>query len=394
MGLYRFVRGRIELGNRPGCHYTEGRTRSRCFPVPTFLHAIETAVPDHSYSQEEAARVMLNALEPGSRASKLVHRIYAHSGIDKRHSVIADLREGGGDFMDAEGGFRSPSTGVRNDHYMQHARPLFEQAARKSLESSLDVVPEDITHVITASCTGFYAPGPDFHLVKDLGLSPDARRIHVGFMGCYAAFPALTMARAFCSENPDAVVLVVCLELCSLHLEPSDEIDDILAFSVFADGAAAALVTGTAPTRSSGFRFMAMDSTIAPDSEEDMAWTIGDRGFKMVLSTYVPKILEAQIGDVVDPVLARSGLSRNDIDTWAVHPGGRAILDKVRDGLEIQETQLEPSRNVLSTYGNMSSATILFVLNDTIKRSSAGDRVMAMAFGPGLTVETGLLERV
>jgi predicted naringenin-chalcone synthase len=213
-------------------------------------------------------------------------------------------------------------------------------------------------------------------------------------MGCYAAFPVLTMARAFCAENPDAVVLVVCLELCSLHLEPSDEIDDILAFSVFADGAAAALVSSRKPSGASGFRFMAMDSTIAPDSEEDMAWTIGDRGFKMVLSTYVPKILEAQIGDVVDPVLANTGLVRDDVQHWAVHPGGRAILDKVRDGLDIDESQLTASRNVLSEYGNMSSATILFVLNETLTRSETGDRVMAMAFGPGLTVETGLLERV
>jgi len=361
--------------------------------VPTYLHAIQTAVPEHSYTQEEAARVMLNALEPGSRASKLTHRIYAHSGIDQRHSVIEDLRTGGGDFIDGEGHFRSPSTGTRNDHYMRHARPLFERAARKTLDAAPDVDTADITHVVTASCTGFYAPGPDFHLVRDLGLSPDVRRVHVGFMGCYAAFPALTMARAFCADNPDAVVLVVCLELCSLHLEPSDEVDDILAFSVFADGAAAALVSNRAPSDGTAFRFVSMDSTIAPDSEEDMAWTIGDRGFKMVLSTYVPKILEANIEGVIDPVLGKSGLNRDDITHWAIHPGGRAILDKVRDGLHIDESQLTASRDILRTYGNMSSATILFVLHRVLGSSNPGERVMAMAFGPGLTVETGLLER-
>jgi predicted naringenin-chalcone synthase len=362
--------------------------------VSTFLHAIQTAVPEHSYTQEEASRVMLNALEPGSRASKLTHRIYAHSGIDKRHSVIADLRNGGGDFIDKNGHFRSPSTGVRNEHYMRHARPLFEEAARKTLNAAPAFDAADITHVITASCTGFYAPGPDFHLVRDLGLSPDVRRVHVGFMGCYAAFPALTMARAFCAQDPDAVVLVVCLELCSLHLEPSDEVDDILAFSVFADGAAAALVSNRKPAHADALQFLSMDSTIAPDSEEDMAWTIGDRGFKMVLSTYVPKILEANIADVVDPVLDQSGLTRKDITHWAVHPGGRAILDKVRDGLHIDESHLTASREILRTYGNMSSATILFVLHRLLGTSQPGERVMAMAFGPGLTVETGLLERV
>lgn len=338
---------------------------------------------------------MLGSLEPGSRASKLVHRIYAHSGIDKRHSIIEDLRsESGGEFIDAEGRFRSPSTGSRNDHYMRHARPLFTEAARKALQAADGFDTSDITHVVTASCTGFYAPGPDFHLVKDLGLPASTRRVHVGFMGCYAAFPALTTARAFCADNPDAVVLVVCLELCSLHLEPSEEVDDILAFSVFADGAAAALVSKRKPVKAPAFRMDALESTIAPDSEEDMAWTIGDRGFKMVLSTYVPKILEANIGGVVDPVLDGAGLKRDDITHWAVHPGGRAILDKVRDGLTIDEAQLEAPRSVLQNYGNMSSATILFVLKQTLEKAAPGERVMALAFGPGLTVETGLMERV
>ncbi|MGB1048215.1 MAG: type III polyketide synthase [Rhodothermales bacterium] len=362
--------------------------------MPTYLHAIQSAVPPTSYSQDEAARVMLNTLEPGSRASKLVHRIYAHSGIETRHSVITDFREGEGDFIDGEGCFQSPSTGTRNDHYMRNARPLFTEAARKTLDAAEGFEAKDITHVITASCTGFYAPGPDFHLVKDLGLPANTRRLHVGFMGCYAAFPALTTARAFCSDNPDAVVLVVCLELCSLHLEPSEEVDDILAFSVFADGAAAALVSNRKPASAPAFRLDALDSTIAPDSEEDMAWTIGDLGFKMVLSTYVPKILEANIGHVVDPVLDRAGLDKQDITHWAVHPGGRAILDKVRNGLSIDESQLTAPRSILKNYGNMSSATILFVLKQVLAAADPGERVVAMAFGPGLTVETGLMERV
>ena len=363
--------------------------------MPAYLHAIETAVPSTSYTQEEAAQVMLQALEPGSRASKLVHRIYAHSGIGKRHSVIEDFKDGrGGDFIKAEGIFRAPSTGVRNDHYQQHARPLFERAARASLESMPDLDPASITHVVTASCTGFYAPGPDFHLVRDLGLAASVRRIHVGFMGCYAAFPALSIAKAFCEENPDAVVLVVCLELCSLHLEPSEEVDDILAFSVFADGAAASIVTGRPLNGQPGFQLSHLASTVAPNSEADMAWTIGDRGFKMVLSTYVPKILETETAGVVDPLLAGANWSRSDVDHWAIHPGGRAILDKVRDGLDLEDARLDASRRVLHDYGNMSSATILFVLKEVLSASSVGERAVAMAFGPGLTVETGLLERV
>ncbi|MDA0379419.1 MAG: type III polyketide synthase [Bacteroidetes bacterium] len=358
------------------------------------LLAIGTAVPPDSYTQDEAARVMLGALEPGSRAAKLVHRIYAHSGIEKRHSVIHDLRNpGGGVFIDAEGRFRSPSTGTRNDRYQEEARPLFAEAGRNALDAAPGVRARDLTHVITVSCTGFYAPGPDFHLIRDLGLSTSVRRVHVGFMGCYAAFPALAMARAFCEADPSAMVLVVCLELCSLHLEPSDEVDDILAFSVFADGAAACIVSAAVPAGASGLRLMAMDTAVAPDSETDMAWTIGDRGFKMVLSTYVPRILEASMAGVVDPVLARSGWSREDVDHWAVHPGGRAILDKVRDGLDLGEQKLGAPRAILRDYGNMSSATILFVLQKVLADAAPGERVMAMAFGPGLTVESALLER-
>ena len=358
------------------------------------LFAIGTAVPKDAYSQEEATQVMLGSLEPGSRASKLVHRIYAHSGIEKRHSVIRDLRHpGGGPFIDGNGRFLSPSTAVRNDAYRDAARPLFAEAARRSLEATPGIKPEDITHVITVSCTGFYAPGPDFHLIQDLGLVTSVRRVHVGFMGCYATFPALSMARAFCQADPSAVVLVVSLELCSLHLEPSEEVDDILAFSVFADGAAACLVSARAPASVPALQLTAMDTAVAPHSEADMAWTIGDRGFKMVLSTYVPKILEASIVDIVQPVLDRAGWQRDDVTHWAVHPGGRAILDKVRDGLDIDESRLSAPRSVLRDYGNMSSTTILFVLRQVLTDAHPGDRVMAMAFGPGLTVETALLER-
>jgi predicted naringenin-chalcone synthase len=360
--------------------------------VSVTIRSIATAVPSFSYTQEEAARVMLDALEPGSRAAKLVHRIYAHSGIGKRHSVIHDLRSpDGGLFIDGNGRFLSPTTGQRNDVYREAARPLFAEAAGKALDAATDVSAADVTHVITVSCTGFYAPGPDFHLVQDLGLRASTRRVHVGFMGCYAAFPALSMARAYVEADPSAVVLVVCLELCSLHLEPSEEVDDILAFSVFADGAAACIVTGgnDAP----GLRLAALDSTVAPDSENDMAWTIGDKGFKMVLSTYVPRILEANVENVVAPVLARHGWAHESITHWAVHPGGRAILDKVRDGLHLAEDRLTSSRTVLNDFGNMSSATILFVLDHVMTHAAPGERVMAMAFGPGLTVETALLER-
>ena len=196
--------------------------------------------------------VMAKQLEPGSKGARLAQKIYRSSGIDTRYSAIHDLGPGSGErlFFDKAGHFLSPSTKVRNDLYTEKARPLFSKTAQDLLAGCQAFGPEDVTHVITVSCTGFFAPRPDFYVVKDLGLKPETQRFHIGFMGCYAAFPALKMAEAFCTADPDAVVLVVCLELCSLHLQPSEDIDDIIATSVFADGVGAALVSARNPDHS------------------------------------------------------------------------------------------------------------------------------------------------
>jgi len=368
--------------------------------VSAIIHHICSAVPETTYPQELIGETMLRQMDAESKGARLLRRIYRHSGIDQRHSVIKDYRhgEGGGLFFDVdEGKFLSPSTKARNDLYTIEARKLFTETARKAITGCPGIDFADITHVITVSCTGFFAPGPDFYIVKDLGLAPSTQRFHLGFMGCYGAFPALKMARAFCLSDPDAVVLVVCLELCTLHLEPSEHIDDIIASSVFSDGASGAIVSSRTPEEpNQSLRIEALLSTIAPDSEGDMAWTIGDHGFDMVLSTYVPRILGANVSSIVESLLQKSERSFRDINHWAIHPGGRAILDKVQEGLELEEDALDPSRKVLREYGNMSSATILFVLEEFLKsgRMSSGDAMYAMAFGPGLTVESALFECV
>lgn len=365
-----------------------------------FIHAIAHAVPPHAYPQQDIGHILGRTLEPGSRTARFMERIYRHSGISTRHSVIPDYRKGKPDgvfFSGADGVWMEPSTGARNAIYEREAPGLYETAARRVLEK---VETGPVTHVITVSCTGFFAPGPDFELVKRLGLPPSTQRYHLGFMGCYAALPALRLASAFVRADPDSVVLVVCAELCTLHLQETRAIegddpslDAMVSASVFADGAAAAIVA--APRPSSGFELKAFSSHVAPNSEGDMAWRIGDRGFDMVLSTYVPDILESNIGDVIEGVIDDPAV----VDIWAVHPGGRAILDKVSRGLQLEPNAdgsdpLAPSRHVLDTYGNMSSPTILFVLEEVLARSQAGDDVCALAFGPGLTVETARLTRV
>jgi predicted naringenin-chalcone synthase len=378
---------------------------------------VEIQVPPHAYGQEEIGSVLSRTLETGGRGERLSQRIYRHSGIDTRHSVITGYRPGEGDglfFDGASGGFLSPTTGERNDRYVKEAKPLFVETARQALEAS-PFGPSEVTHVITVSCTGFFAPGPDYYILRDLGLPASTQRYHIGFMGCFAAFPALRMAAAFCNSDPEAVVLLVCLEFCTLHLEPSEVIDNIIACSVFADGAAGAVVssrpaaaaTAGAPAeseargalaesgRSTALELVDSVTRLAPDSEDDMAWRIGDRGFEMVLSTYVPKIIGAQVGDIVDSMLDETGRGRADVSHWWIHPGGRAILDHVQAALELTPDALDSSRAVLAQNGNMSSATILFVLNEALRRGVApGEMAYAMAFGPGLTVESALLRGV
>jgi predicted naringenin-chalcone synthase len=327
---------------------------------------------------------------------------------------------------------------VRNEIYIEEAGPLFTEAARAALSACPDLGTDDITHVVTVSCTGFYAPGPDYMLVRELGLAPSTQRYHLGFMGCYASMPALRTAKQFVQADPDAVVLVVSAELCSLHLRTSSDPDTIVASSLFGDGAAAGIVSARPPQP--GETALTLDgfqTLITPVGEGDMAWKIGDEGFEMILSTYVPHIIDEHLESALAPLLAADaelqelvspdGALRRGagaaagaeqalpggpvpareaasvavlappldraIAHWALHPGGRSILDKTEAKLGLSEEQLRPSRETLRRYGNMSSATILFVLKEILENPSAQDaeRVCAMAFGPGLTVESGLM---
>jgi predicted naringenin-chalcone synthase len=378
------------------------------------VRSIATSVPPTVIKQPDMRDLLL--VQPGrSRlARRLIASAFDASAIDTRHTVVGDLDLGapleadpaavveGPVFCDrAQRRILSPTTGTRNDHYVAHAPGLFLEAARGALAASGGLGTGDVTHVVTASCTGFFAPGPDYVLVRDLGLAATTRRLHVGFMGCYAAFPAIAAARSICAENPAAVVLVVCAELCSLHLEASDDPDTIVASALFADGAAAAVVTARpAPVGHLVLDLDEMRTTLTPVGEQDMAWTIGDHGFEMVLSRYVPSIISEHIRGALDPLLTTAGTDSigagGRIARWAVHPGGRSVLDKVEQALGLSEAQMEPSRSVLREYGNMSSATVLFVLQRLLAAAggtpdAAPERVCAMAFGPGLTVESALL---
>jgi predicted naringenin-chalcone synthase len=408
--------------------------------MAVMLRALQTAIPPTILVQDQVRDVF--AAQPGlSRlAQRLVTTSFNMSGIDRRYTVIRELS------LDAEGEdpqffdpvarqLLMPSTKVRNELYITEATKLYVEAGRRALDACPGIEAGDITHVVTVSCTGFYAPGPDYMLVRQLGLNPAAQRYHLGFMGCYASMPALRMAKQFVEADPDAVVLVVSAELCSLHLRTSNDPDTIVASSLFADGAAAGIVTSRPP--GPGEKALVLDNfetVITPVGEGDMAWKIGDEGFEMVLSTYVPHIIDEHIERALAPLLAHDAELSDLLDQegalvasaqvgadeenaaypgsrgqasvallakplnaaiahWAIHPGGRSILDKTEAKLGLSEEQLLPSRETLRQYGNMSSATVLFVLKAILDEPSttSGERTCAMAFGPGLTVETGLM---
>jgi len=356
-----------------------------------YLHAIATATPEHAYAQE-AVGLWMQELASDDRQRRLLKALYRASGINSRHTVIPEF---GRDFFgrDNHGALIEPGTGARNAIYTREAKQLGLKAGRRLLEQLPEIAPGDITHVVTASCTGFFNPGLDYFLVRDLGLPAATERYHLGFMGCYAAFPALRMAAQFCQANPRANVLVLCLELCSLHIQLGDREDQLLANALFADGAAAALVSARPPAAGRpALQLERFATALVPEGEADMTWSIGDRGFNIALSSYVPKILGANIAGVVDGLLAAAGHPRGEIDSWAIHPGGKSILDQIERSLALRPDQLAPSRRVLRDFGNMSSATILFVLRDLLADpDGAGRRICSMAFGPGLTVELALL---
>jgi predicted naringenin-chalcone synthase len=366
--------------------------------MSVYVHRIETLVPPNVDTQENLAG-HFGRWARDLVTARMIRHVFRRSGIRTRHSVLrdfADATEAELFHEDSQGQLIEPTTQARNRVFARHAAPMAVKLASRLLDGGEGFAPADITHVITVSCTGFVNPGPEMAIVTELGLSPTVERYNLGFMGCYAAIPALRMARQFCLARPDAVVLVVSLELCSLHMQMRSDADSILGNALFADGAGAALVSARSPAEDQPA--LALDgfmSALAPEGKGDMAWEIGDHGFNLVLSSYVPDIIGANIGRIVGDLLVPRDLLPADIDLWAVHPGGKSILDKFEEAVRVAPAQLADSRAVLRDYGNMSSATILFVLQRMLQRvGQAPQRIAAMAFGPGLTIECGLLETV
>ena len=362
------------------------------------MHKIATVVPEKYYTQEFALEKWLSLIGDTEEKRLILKKIYKATGIEKRHTIIDDYDKDPSDYtfypknptMKPE-----PSTAKRNDLFITEAKRLSLKAVKKLLSDIPEFDKQKITHLITVSCTGFLAPGIDFYIVKDFDLNPGVHRFNLGFMGCQAAYPALKLARNICLSEPDARVLIVNVELCSVHIQQDFVLDLVVSNVIFADGISAALVSANKEdVKGSKLILHEFISSFAEESEEAMAWSIGDTGFLMKLSVYIPNIVQDNIRPVMEGLFRKSGVTKEEIDIWAIHPGGKAILTKVQQALAITREDLDHCYHVMQEYGNMSSSTIMFVFERILNDLNKKGIVFSAAFGPGVTIESGLLEKI
>ena len=355
--------------------------------TPIRIAGFATNVPGLPVLQAEIAKRIIACLAPGDRDKRRIRELYRRSGIETRHTVLPDFITSKTVLLHAN----SPQpllTGDRNALYVEAAMKL---ATKSALDALANVGGSTtVTHVVTASCTGFHAPEPATELIRRCSLNVDVERYHLGFMGCSAAFPAVRLAYSICSSDPSAVVLVVCVEICTIHFQTDLSTDALLTSSLFADGAAAVVISSRklpGPTLRIGHFASCVDDT----GRDAMQWTIGNHGFRMRLSRKIPQLIGSNVGSAVNTLLDPVGIAATGVRLWAIHPGGKAILDQIERALELPNERLAESRSVLARYGNMSSPTVLFVLDQLLATSpGSGEPVVAMSFGPGLTTETAL----
>lgn len=351
------------------------------------INRIATAVPPHD--MHSAFIPFAESLLPEGTRRNLYRRMVRLSAIDHRYSFLKPIITDDGALQDADALFvrgHFPATGRRMEAFRQFAPQLANCALKKLALSDAERL--SITHVIVTCCTGLYAPGLDYEVVEMLQLNPSVERTFIGFMGCYAAINALKAARHIVRSEPDAKVLLLSLELCSLHMQETEDLEQLLAFTVFADGCAAYLVTAEPAG-------LAIDSFLAVNlqgTDHLITWRIGEQGFDMHLSGQVPGRLRQGLAEAGTRIT--QGREISSIDLWAVHPGGRTILDATEQGLALPAEALADSRNILLNYGNMSSASVMFVLQRQMQRARPGQLGCAMSFGPGVTAETMMFHAV
>lgn len=359
--------------------------------------SIGTAVPAHQHKQEDILQFMQLVYAMNETDKRKLKFLYHQGGIKNRYSVISDYSKPVNEwkfYPHTENLEPFPSLELRMSWFNKYAAPLSVDAIRNCIEHKIHQ--DEITHLITVSCTGMSAPGLDLQVMELMDLPKNIYRTSVNFMGCYAAIHALKMANSICNSEKEAKVLIVCTELCTLHFQREGTIDNITSGMLFGDGSAAVLVThDTVPLK--GLVIKDFYSEIITRGKKDMAWELSSSGFLMTLSGYIPELIEEDFESLVSKSLQKAGMKKEEITYWCIHPGGKRILEAIHKSLHLTGDELKESYSVLSQYGNMSSPTILFVLKEIMKQltslppsteKSDGGDVFAAAFGPGLTMET------
>lgn len=361
---------------------------------------IGTAVPPACLTQAEAVKLTEKICCRTLEQADWLPGLFQQTTIASRHlafdrEVVRDVLEGtrlsGSVFLPrVAAADRGPTTAQRMQHYIQQAGPLALQAAERALGES-SIRPAAVTHLITVSCSGFSAPGVDIELIKNLGLPATVARTHVGFMGCHGALNGLRIARAYTTADPQARVLLCAVELCAVHFHYGWDPKRIVSNALFADGAAAVVGAPASTALPTCWQATACGACLLPDSEFAMSWNIGDHGFEMTLSSRVPELIRVHLRPWLQRWLEQQGLSLSQIGSWAVHPGGPRILTAVEEALDLPQDATAISREILAAYGNMSSPTVLFIL-DLLRRRQVPLPCLALGFGPGLAAEATLFE--
>ncbi|WP_428661094.1 type III polyketide synthase [Runella sp.] len=375
--------------------------------MPAYITSIGTAVPENCIEQSSIADFMIRASQLDPTEARKLRVLYRSTKIQKRYSVLTDYGKTD-DFEFYPNTFDLepfPTVSQRMLAYRKYALPLALKAVASALKNK-DVLstisPQHsaiprFTHLITVSCTGLYAPGLDIELVEALGLSRQVHRTSINFMGCYGAFNGLKAANSIVQADPHAKVLLVCIELCTLHFQKKVDENYLLSNALFADGAAAVIIESQPNTHTQGLS-LAMQSFYCDllfEGRNDMAWHVGDFGFEMVLSSYIPRLVKGGLGELMTQL--RQTASLPVFDFYAIHPGGRAILEAAESQLGLTPEDNRYAYEVLQEYGNMSSCTVLFVLQKLLQertQEDIGKHIFSCAFGPGLTLETGIFKIV
>ncbi|MFN6944608.1 MAG: type III polyketide synthase [Cytophagaceae bacterium] len=367
--------------------------------MPGYITSIGTAKPVYSFPQGSIADFMSKSAGLDQDERRRLQVLYRASGIKSRSSVIPDFGRPFGEyefFPNAPFLKPEPNVSQRLQLFRKYGPELAAEAIISCLENHSNKDLSDITHLITVSCTGMYAPGLDIDIIRRLEMSTSTKRTNIAFMGCYAAFNGLNVAGSICQADPEAVVLVVCVELCTIHYRTGKDTDTLLANALFGDGAAAALIQG----HSDGQNALQMTSSYSEmlsEGIEEMTWEISPLSFEMKLSSYVPDLIKKGIGKLTAILLNKGSVRLSDIAYFAIHPGGKRILEVLEEELEMETSDNRFAYKVLREYGNMSSATIVYVLKELLNELIPGDQgknVLSLAFGPGLTIESMLLKTV